>query len=264
MSNSFDVASRKKGSKKTASARAEILSPSAWVKENLDFEPDPIQMWVLDAASKRGILNCTRQWGKSTTSAAKAIHQAMTEDRSLTIVVSPTARQSGEFVRKASEFLVQMGITPKGDGDNEISLQFPNGSRIVGLPGTEATVRGFSKVALLLVDEASRVGDELYMAVRPMLAVSGGKLWLMSTPHGKRGFFYETWQNGGADWERVRVAAAECPRIPAAFLEEEKAALGERYFRQEYCCEFGEIEDGLFSRETLERAFSEDIEPLKI
>jgi hypothetical protein len=36
-------------------------------------------------------------------------------------------------------------------------------------------VPGFSAVWLPLVDEASRVSDELYLAVRPMLAVSGGR-----------------------------------------------------------------------------------------
>jgi hypothetical protein len=240
------------------------LAPSAWVAKHLGFTPDPVQTQVLDATAKRGILNCTRQWGKSTTSAAKAVHQAITRADSLTIVVSPTSRQSGEFVRKAASFLARMGIKPKGDGDNEISLAFPNGSRIVGLPGTEATVRGFSKVSLLLVDEASRVSDELYLAVRPMLAVSEGTLWLLSTPYGKRGFFYEVWTHGGPDWERVQVAAVDCPRIPVAHLQEEKRSMGDRYFRQEYGCEFTEVEDAVFNREMLERAFSHDIKPYKL
>jgi hypothetical protein len=197
-------------------------------------------------------------------SAAKAVHQAYTQNGSLTIVVSPTARQSGEFVRKAARFAARLNIRPRGDGDNEISLVFPNESRIVGLPGTEATVRGFSAVSLLLLDEGSRVSDELYLAVRPMLAVSEGTMWLMSTPYGKRGFFYETWEHGGPEWERVRVTAAQCPRIKPAFLEEERRAMGERWFRQEYCCEFGDTEEGIFDRDTLEGAFSEDFAPLKI
>ena len=66
-----------------------------------------------------------------------------------------------------------LGIRPRGDGDNAISLQLPNGSRIVGLPGKEATVRGFSAVSLLLIDEAARVEDAMYKALRPMLAVGG-------------------------------------------------------------------------------------------
>jgi hypothetical protein len=94
--------------------------------------------------------------------------------------------------------VVRLGIVPRGDGDNETSLLFPNGSRIVGLPGTEATVRGFSAVSLLLIDEAARVEDELYKMLRPMLAVGDGDLWLMSTPCGKRGFFYDVWAHEAA------------------------------------------------------------------
>src|SRR6266851_5151150 len=191
-----------------------------WAQSELGFTADAAQARVLRTGSRRVVLNCSRQWGKSTVTAAKAVHHAQTVPGSLTLVISPSARQSAELVRKSEGFLRHLGIRPKGDGDNEISAVLPNGSRIVGLPGSEDTVRGFSAVSLLLVDEASRVPDGLFMAVRPMLAVSAGTLWLMSTPRGKRGFFYEAWQNGGKDWERVQVPAAECPRIPQGFLEE--------------------------------------------
>ena len=71
--------------------------------------------------------------------------------------------------------------------------------------------------------------------IRPMLAVSNGSLWLMSTPYGKRGFFYETWAHAtrnpgtgtGSTWEQVRVPATECPRIKKEFLAEELATMGD-------------------------------------
>jgi len=233
-----------------------------WVREKLGFEPDEAQARVLASGSHRGILNCTRQWGKSTVTAAKAVHQAYTEGESLTLVVSPSARQSGEFVRKAEGFAQRLGIRPKGDGENEMSLEFPNGSRIIGLPGNETTIRGFSSVALLLVDEASRVSDELYMAIRPMLAVSGGALWLMSTPFGKRGFFWEAWARGGPDWVRVRVPADECSRIPSGFLEEERKTMGDRCFQQEYGCEFVDSMSAVFDRDLVESAFTNEVKPL--
>jgi hypothetical protein len=233
-----------------------------WVKAKLGIDADEIQRKVLESGNRRGILNCTRQWGKSTIAAAKAVYQAATIAGSLTLVISPAARQSGEFVRKAGRFVERLGIRPKGDGDNEISLAFPNGSRIIGLPGNEGTIRGFSAVTLMVVDEASRVSDELYMAIRPMLAVSSGALWLMSTPFGKRGFFYDSWAKGGAEWERIQVPATECPRIPRDFLEEEKRTMGERWFRQEYMCEFVDSVSGVFDRELVESAITYEVAPL--
>ena len=135
--------------------------PAEWVRRKLGFEPDATQAQVLDSRGKRGLLNCTRQWGKSTVTAARAVHEAYCHRESLTLVVSPSARQSGEFMRKAARFTAQLGMGVKGDGDNEMSLMFPNGSRIIGLPGSEATIRGFSAVSLLLVDEAARVDDRV-------------------------------------------------------------------------------------------------------
>src|SRR5258708_29950826 len=177
---------RESGEPVTDSRKAEpgqTADVAEWVKQKLGFTADDTQKRLLNTQSHRVALNGTWQWGKSTVTAAKTVHVAYTEPGSLALVVSPTARQSGEFVRKASDFARRLGIRPKGDGDNEISLAFPNGSRIVGLPGNEATVRGYSGVSLLLVDEAARVKDDLYKALRPMLATSQGTLWLMSTPH---------------------------------------------------------------------------------
>jgi hypothetical protein len=158
---------------------AGTLDACGFAESELGFQPDHHQRRALESTADRVILNCTRQWGKSTVSAAKAVHLAYTKPDSLVLVASPSARQSAEFVRKASTFLRKLNIRPRGDGDNEISLALPNHSRIVGIPGIEHTIRGFSSVSLPLIDEASRVPDELYLALRPMLAVGGGSLWLL-------------------------------------------------------------------------------------
>jgi hypothetical protein len=141
-------------------------------------------------------------------------------------------------------------------------LEFTNLSRIVALPGKEATIRGFSGVSLLIVDEASRVPDELYMAVRPMLAVSGGDILLLSTPFGKRGFFHHEWTEGGADWQRVKITAHDCPRIPPEWLEQERRQIGDWWFRQEYLIEFTETSDQVFSYEEIQRALDDSVTPL--
>jgi hypothetical protein len=157
--------------------------------------------------------------------------------------------------------VAQLGIRPRGDGDNANSLLFPNGSRIVGLPGTEGTVRGFSAISLILIDEASRVDDALYKALRPMLAVGDGDLWLMSTPRGKQGFFYDCWEHGGPDWFRIAVPATECPRISARFLESEMTAVGPIWFAQEYMGEFVDNGMSIFSRDLIEQALDDSFAP---
>ena len=243
-------------------AIVDLMDPCTFAETMLGFTPDPHQARVLQSTANQVILNCSRQWGKSTVCAAKAVYLAYSQPNAMILVASPSARQSGEFVRKASGYLRKLGIKPRGDGDNEISLLLPNHSRIVGIPGVEATVRGFSSVTLLLIDEASRVSDELYCALRPMLAVGDGSLWVLSTPYGKRGFFYHEWTNGGDDWTRFHVPATECPRISERFLERERRALGPRYFAQEYLCEFHATNDSLFTEPQVRKAIASDIDPL--
>jgi hypothetical protein len=237
------------------------LDAVAWAR-SLGFDADEAQARLLRSRSKRGILNCTRQWGKSTTTAAKALHHGLYHPGSLCVVVSPGERQSAEWLRKVEGFAQRLGVRPKGDGDNAVSLLLPNGSRIVGLPGTDKTTRGFSAVSLLLIDEAARVPDTVYKSVRPFLAVGGGALWLLSTPFGKRGFFWEEWEKGGELWERIRVPATECARIAPEFLDEERASQGDWWFRQEYLCEFVDVSNSAFSHDAILRAVTDEVEPL--
>jgi hypothetical protein len=238
--------------------------PVAFVRDRLHLALDTPQIAVLLCIFRQVILNCTRQWGKSTIAAAKAVHRAYTQPNSEVLVASPSDRQSAEFLRKASRMVAELGIRPRGDGDNPVSLLFPNGSRIVGLPGSEGTVRGFSAVSLLLIDEASRVEDRLYKALRPMLATTNGDLWLLSTPCGKRGFFYEEWQHGGDAWLRISVPATECPRISAEFLENERNTLEADWFAQEYMTTFVDNGMSYFSRDLIEAAFDKSVEALNL
>ena len=142
-----------------------------FAEEWLGFKPDAAQKKMLLSKAKRGILNCTRQWGKSTVAALMAVHRAFFYPGSLVIVASPTERQSAEFLLKARYFMQLLKIPVRGDGHHRNSLRFPNGSRIVGLPGKGNTLRGYSEVSLMIIDEAARVPDEMYKALRPSMAV---------------------------------------------------------------------------------------------
>lgn len=223
------------------------------------IEADDWQKRVLRSNAKRQLLLCHRQAGKSTVAAVRALHKAQYKPGSLTLVLSPSERQSVELFRKVMTFNRSGPFDP--DSESVLKAEFPNGSRIVALPGKEATIRGFSGVDLLIVDEASRVPDELYAAIRPMLAVSKGELIAMTTPFGKRGWFYGEWVSDRA-WERFKLTAEENPRISKEFLEEERASLGQWWYAQEYECEFVDTTATLFGYELLSDALSPEVKPL--
>jgi Terminase large subunit, T4likevirus-type, N-terminal len=223
---------------------------------------DPWQAQILKAAPPRTILLCSRQSGKSTTAAALAMQAALLEPPALVLLLSPTQRQSGELFRdKIKRLYIQLGRPVATVQESALTMELANGSRIISLPGDEETIRGYSGVRLLVVDEASRVPDALYYAIRPMLAVSGGRLVVMSTPFAKRGWFYEEWHSA-AQWARVKITAAQCPRITAEFLAEERTALGPRWYRQEYECSFEDAIDSVFSTEDIEAAVSPMVRPM--
>ncbi|MFN0171898.1 MAG: hypothetical protein ACKV22_36255 [Bryobacteraceae bacterium] len=166
------------------------------------------------------------------------------------------------MIRKAVSFRRRLDFSPRGDGHNAQSLALPNRSRIVAVPGTEDTIRGFSAVDLLLLDEAARIPNSLYYSVRPMLAASSGVILAMSTPAGCRGFFHQACTAADGLWEVFTVPATACPRIPPAFLDEERRVLSEWWFRQEYMCDFVPLSAGLFDPRDLAGLLSHEVLPL--
>jgi terminase large subunit-like protein len=241
---------------------AMALDRVVFAREALGLEPDGWQAGVLRWSGRRLLMNCCRQSGKSTTAAVLALHEVLYRPGCLVLLLSPSMRQSSELFRKVTNLLSRLEPRPTLTEDNRLSLTLQSGSRVVSLPSSEATVRGFSGASLIIEDEASRVPDELYRAIRPMLATSGGRLVLMSTPWGQRGHFHQEWADGGPLWERVRVSAYECPRISREFLEEERRSLGDLYFRSEYLCEFTETSGQLFTYDDVVAALDERVTPL--
>ncbi len=179
------------------------------------LEPDRWQERLLSSEAPRVLMNCARQTGKSTAAGVLALHEALIAPGALVLILAPAERQAKELFSKVATFYHTLRHPIPADSYRKLGMQLTNGSRVEALPGTEKTVRGFSGTALLIVDEASRVDDGLYYAIRPMLAVSNGRLMMLTTPYGKRGVFFEEWTNGEG-WERYEVRAEECERIPSA------------------------------------------------
>lgn len=241
-----------------AATLARLATDPAAIFAPLGFAPDGWQKRLLRSAMSQVLLMASRQAGKSQVAAALALRTALLQPGSLVLLLSPSERQSGELQAKVFDLYDGLGKPVPSRKRTELQLHLVNRSRIIGLPDSEKTVRGYSGARLLVIDEAARVDDALYRTVRPMLAVSGGRLLALSTPFGQRGWFYEEWQ-GSEDWLRMRVPATECPRISAEYLAKEERSIGPRWFRQEFMCSFEDVVGGVFDGDALQAAFTDAV-----
>jgi Terminase large subunit, T4likevirus-type, N-terminal len=224
---------------------------------------DGWQRQVLEAEQDKILLNCSRQSGKSTIAALLACRTAVFEPNALVLCVSPSQRQSGELFRRVLGFYHALPVKPQVKSESALRIELMNGARVLSLPGSERTTRGYARARLIILDEASRIEDQLISSLRPMLATSrGGRFISMSTPYGRRGWFHDAWHADDPGWLKLSVTAEQCPRIPPEFLAEQERELGPLLYRQEYACEFVDDAETLFSSEIVEAAFDPRVRPL--
>ena len=225
--------------------------------------PDPWQIRVLQSTHPRITMNCARGSGKTLVASTLALHTALFKPGSLTLLVSPTQKQSREVLRMVIELWKApeaAQVASKSESLERVELQ--NGSRIVSQPGENPdSIRGFH-ADLAIIDEAARVSDDCFVAVKPTLNIKRGRLLLLSTPFGRRGFFHHEWENG-ENWMKVSVNADECARIPRDRLEEDRISFGPERFEQEYYCQFTDSELDIFDLELIEKAIV-DVPPLDL
>jgi hypothetical protein len=228
-------------------------------RDRLGFEPDLWQAKLLRSTSRQIILNMGRQVGKSTIVAALALHTAIYRSGALILVIAPSQRQSRELFIKIHGFLQKLEPPETLEEETKLSLMMSNGSRVVVLPGDGRTIRGYSAPALVLMDEAAFISDEVFDATIPMLAAAPeGRIILMSTPYTSTGFFYSLWHTADG-WERVEFKTVECPRVSKEWLAARRREDPLRFSR-EYECAFGSADDSLFTAEMLDRAVTADFE----
>lgn len=240
-------------------AIALALSPAIFASF-CGYELDDWQREALTTKHNRLAIACSRQAGKSFCLSLMATHNLLFRPGSLTLLLAPTLRQSAELFLRVLLLYRSLGRPVPADSENRLSLMLENGARCISLPGGEGgSIRGYSRVDMLLVDEASRVSNEIFFATRPMLATTpnGGKIVLASTPHGRVGFFADACLLDDEDepWQRFMIPATSIKRISPAFLAQERRALGERIYREEYLVDFSTSSDAVFDPDTVRAAF---------
>ncbi len=230
-------------------------------QEGNPADADPWQIDIMRSADPRHLILCNRQAGKSTVIGAKACG-GMLYDPGLYLVIAPSLRQSRLLFDKVVSTYKRLQDVPRITTMNKTEFVIETGAQLVALPGDDdATIRGYSGPKAIFVDEASRMTDEVYAAIRPMLAVSGGQLIALTTPYGRRGWFYEAWEFQKS-WTKTKITAHDCPRITDEFLQAELEDLGEWRFRQEYLCEFVDTDEQFFSTALIDAMVDPELVPL--
>jgi hypothetical protein len=225
----------------------------------LGYELEEKQKQIIRSTAPRVILNCTRQYGKSTTASLVAAICAQSM-KGLILITAPVERQAVECFRKVAEFLRKSMPGIRWPEENKTSIELPNGSRIVAVP-TSGAIRSYTNPKLIIVDEAAFVADDDYKGkIRPMLS-HGCRLIVLSSSFGRRGWYYDAWSDGNG-WERIQVKASECTHISRDFLEEEKHVLGPWWYSQEYECEFLDNITSFFDMNAVMASLEDGIDPL--
>lgn len=234
----------------------------ALIGERVGLWLDDWQAEVIRERPRRGLWLCARQTGKTTTALLTTLWTVLYQAPALCLIVSPSLRQSSEAFRSFMRLFRKLDDAPAVTAESALRCELANGSRVVSLPGTERTVRGYAGAKLIVCDEASRVDDALMAALRPMMATVDGSFIALTTPAGKRGWFFEAWHSGGETWRRVKVPASACARLSKEFLDEERRELGAMHFSEEYELAFLEADESVFPSAIIDAAFTQEVRPL--
>lgn len=228
------------------------------------LDPDPWQCDVINQLVTREenvVLNCSRQIGKTEVVAAAAYLVGCIGG--FVLVLSPSDPQSKEFFERVVGYHDRLDLAKASKEPTVHEMRFASGGRILALPNNERTVRVYSAVSMLVVDEASRVPDQLYAAVRPMLKVSRGRTALLSTPFGQRGFFYRIWTGETTlKWRRHEHPWHHCRRLTQQDVDDERMELGDLWFAQEFECRFLANNSSVFDVEAFRGLVDPEIEVL--
>ena len=85
------------------------------------------------------------------------------------------------------------------------------------------------------VDEAARVLEDLYKAVRPMLAVSGGDDVAAEHAGGAAGVLLGRWSAGGREWTAGERESDGVPADPGGFLERSGRRTRSEWYGRSIC-----------------------------
>lgn len=217
---------------------------------------DEWQQKVLDTQGNI-CLRAGRQVGKSTIISIKAAEYAINNPKTITLIVASVERQAYLLFDKTLNYLYEnyQKLIKKGSArPTKHQITLTNGSKIYSLPTglSGYGIRGYT-INLLIADEAAFIPEAVWTAITPMLAITKGKIILLSTPFGKdpTKYFYRCFSD--PNFTAFHVSSEDCPRKDVEYLEREKARLSKVQYAQEYLGEFVEELQQFFPTDLIQK-----------
>jgi len=248
-----------------------------------------IEPWQVDVVRNRGndMILAHRQRGKSTGEAIKALWESFFQPGSNILFFSASEDQAAELFRKTISFYqpFRQAFPPINESAQRIT--FANWARITVLPSKARSIRGYSAVSRLVLDEAVEVNNDLYYVSRPMIRRTripgGGKISALSNAGFDDGWFFDEYTEGGTldeetaltvsdEWRRWFIPAEGGPQAGPApwhnaeFERTEVEKIGLERYDREWRCRFTRLKGlvaGGFSKEIVDAAYSDDIKPME-
>jgi len=253
--------------KNTKSSLPIPTDPVEFARALFKFEPKPYQAELLEDKSKRIVIRWSRQAGKTTCIALKAIWFALTFPKTLTLIVAPGLRQSMIVSDRIQDFLMSM---PKErrlsliEKLQRTTIRFKNGSRIIALPNSPQLLRGYT-ADQVIADEANFFKDDqlvFYSVLYPMLSTTDGTLIASSTPWNKDSVFFSMWESK----QFSKHIATYNDSVKAglqkqSFFEEQREILPFERFQREYMAEFVEDIDAWLTQSLIVQCIDSQLLP---
>jgi hypothetical protein len=130
--------------------------------------------------------------------------------------------------------------------ESELTIELKNGSTI-SLKGAESydSLRG-SSISYVVLDEVSEIPENAWIEViRPALADQQGGALFIGTPKGKGNWSYDLYcqeQTQPAVWKSFQYTTLDGGRVSSEEVEQARADMSERQFRQEFEATFESYE----------------------
>lgn len=241
--------------------------PATFALQVFGFKCNEYQTKLLRDTSKRIVVRWSRQSGKTTCIALRAIWFALVHPKTLTLIVAPSLRQSMIMSDRIQDFLARL---PKEQYVQMIeklqraTVRFKNGSRIVALPNSPQLLRGYT-AHQVLPDEANFFRDDdlvFYDILYPMLSTTDGILIASSTPWNKDSVFYRMTQS--SEFSKHIVTCEDVIRsglVKQSFVDEMRAQLPAERFQREFMAEFVEDIDAWLTQSLIVNCIDSNLQP---